>query len=94
MMSTSPESAPTHEFLKAALTEHLTSESASLAGRHAAFLTGSTTATPEEFDVEMQNETLEALRLEADRLSHKNVLELEAVKTVVASVLETAALSA
>lgn len=94
MMSTSPESAPTHDFLEAALAEHLTSESAALARRHAAYLAGNRTETPENFDVEVQNKTLEGLRLEADRLSRKNVLELEAVNTVVASLRETAALPA
>lgn len=88
IMNTSPENAPTHEFLEAALTEHLTAEAAELAGQYADFLDANLLASKEESDVTALNQVLSALQTRAARLAGKNVMGLVDVNEVVGRVRE------
>lgn len=94
ILNTSPENSPTHDVLEAALTESLTAEAADLARRWEA-LTGAHFAdTAEDPDDAERQKDINQFRLEAARLSRKDVMGLESVNSVLDRITRAAVLPA
>lgn len=92
ILTTSPENSPTHDVLEAALTERLTFEAADLASRCEDFTARHRPDTAANHSTTERDETLSQLKLQAERLSRRDVIGLEAVDAVAATVSTIAAL--